>query len=109
MTTQQVTIEPIAKVPTILALIHEPATYEKATSSVLATAATLRSTFSIPSSPQTGYPAPPPPFPQNSGAQGWRSASGTYLDLWHYIVAEVGTKVAEAWVREVRVERVEVE
>ena len=42
-------------VPIILALIHELATYERASSSVLATEATLLSTLSFPSNPQKGY------------------------------------------------------
>ncbi|KAL6719792.1 Peroxygenase 1 [Lecanora helva] len=42
-------------VSTILALIHELAAYEKATSSVLATERTLVDTLSFPSNPSKGY------------------------------------------------------
>lgn len=86
--------------PLILSLIHELAAYEKATSSVLATEASLLKTLSFPSNPSSGYaktllllaPHPPSiashlPSPQCAGMalyftnySTWRAAPGIYLE-----------------------------
>lgn len=91
---------PPADVPTILALIHELAAYEKASSSVLATSATLLSTLSFPSNPNKGYAKtlliyPPPSSPENEqetqapcagmalyypSYSTWRAAPGIFLE-----------------------------
>ncbi|KAF6232513.1 hypothetical protein HO173_009179 [Letharia columbiana] len=87
-------------VPLILSLIHELAAYEKASSSVLATEASLLKTLSFPSNPSSGYaktlvlfaPDPPStashlPSPQCAGMalyftnySTWRGAPGIYLE-----------------------------
>ncbi|MCJ1408505.1 hypothetical protein MMC19_002580 [Ptychographa xylographoides] len=58
-------------IPTILALIHELAAYERAASSVLATEASLLATLTFPSNPSHGYAKtllifPPPPSPSST-------------------------------------------
>lgn len=87
-------------VPLILSLIHELAAYEKATSSVLATEASLLKTLSFPSASSSGYaktlllfaPDPPStasqlPSPECAGMalyftnySTWRAAPGIYLE-----------------------------
>ncbi|KAL8780542.1 MAG: hypothetical protein Q9213_006438, partial [Squamulea squamosa] len=84
-----------ADVPTILALIHELAAYENASSSVLATESSLLNTLSFPSSPasKTGYARTLliyPPSPDQNICAGlalyfhnystWRAAPGIYLE-----------------------------
>ncbi|KAL8846882.1 MAG: hypothetical protein Q9221_008048 [Calogaya cf. arnoldii] len=83
-----------ADVPTILALIHELAAYEKASSSVLATESSLLNTLSFPSSDKPGYARtllifPPAPDDENECAglalyfhnySTWRAAPGVYLE-----------------------------
>ncbi|KAL8761548.1 MAG: hypothetical protein Q9184_002342 [Pyrenodesmia sp. 2 TL-2023] len=80
-------------VPTILSLIHELASYEKALSSCHATEASLLSTLSFPSNPNPGYartllifPAPSS-SPECAGLalyfhnySTWRAAPGIYLE-----------------------------
>lgn len=82
-------------VPTILALIHELAAYEKASSSVLATESSLRSTLTFPtsssSSPTAGFAKTLLIFPPSSthcagmalyfhNYSTWRAAPGIYLE-----------------------------
>ncbi|MCJ1478095.1 hypothetical protein MMC13_006770 [Lambiella insularis] len=67
-------LTPSTDVPTILALIHELAAYEHASSSVHATPASLLATLTFPSAPSAGYaktllifpPSPASPTPQTS-------------------------------------------
>lgn len=87
--------------PIILALIHELAAYERATSSVLATEQSLLSTLSFPSDPSKGYAktlllfAPSSCVPTNTEGttlqcagmalyftnySTWRAAPGIYLE-----------------------------
>ena len=85
-------IAPGTDVPTILALIHELAAYERASASVLATPASLLATLTFPSNPTAGFartllvfpPADPHAcagmalfFPNYST---WRAAPGIYLE-----------------------------
>ncbi|KAL8946253.1 MAG: hypothetical protein Q9222_007328 [Ikaeria aurantiellina] len=83
-------------VPTILALIHELAAYEKASSSVLATESSLLSTLSFPSNPSAGYARTlliyPPPSNNETATtcaglalyfnnySTWRASPGIYLE-----------------------------
>ena len=84
-------------VPTILALIHELAAYEKATSSVLATEQTLLNTLSFPANPSKGYAKTLLIFAPATAAEKapgkcagmalffnnystWRAAPGVYLE-----------------------------
>ncbi|MCJ1292927.1 hypothetical protein MMC34_004480 [Xylographa carneopallida] len=85
-------------VPTILTLIHELATYEHASSSVLATPASLLATLTFPSNPTHGYARTLLIFPPSSSSSSspdapcagmalffpnystWRAAPGIYLE-----------------------------
>jgi len=81
-------------VPTILALIKELAEYERASSSVLATENSLRSTLSFPSKPSSGYAKTLLIFPPASSTPNhcagmalyfnnystWRAGPGIYLE-----------------------------
>ncbi|KAL8640435.1 MAG: hypothetical protein Q9228_002647 [Teloschistes exilis] len=80
-----------ADVPTILALVHELAAYEKASSSVLATEESLLKTLSFAGSSSTGYARTLLVFPPNSeecaglalffhNYSTWRAAPGIYLE-----------------------------
>ncbi|KAL2037560.1 hypothetical protein N7G274_009673 [Stereocaulon virgatum] len=89
-------------VPTILSLVHELAAYEHASSSVVATEATLLATLTFPSNPSSGYAKtlliyPPSPSPTTTTPPNpaqpcagfalyfpsystWRAAPGLYLE-----------------------------
>ncbi|MCJ1389663.1 hypothetical protein MMC18_002520 [Xylographa bjoerkii] len=78
-------------IPTILALIHELAAYERASSSVLATEASLRATLTFPSAPSRGFAKTLLIFPPDSthcagmalffhNYSTWRAAPGIYLE-----------------------------
>jgi GNAT superfamily N-acetyltransferase len=79
-------------VPTILALIHELAAYEKETSSVHATTESLLSTLTFPSNPRAGYAKTlliaPSDAPEEiagfalyfNNYSTWRAAPGIYLE-----------------------------
>lgn len=81
----------LTDVPTILALIKELAEYERASSSVLATEESLRSTLSFPSKPSAGYAKTLLIFPPGSSRcagmalyfnnySTWRAGPGIYLE-----------------------------
>ena len=97
---RNIRLNPYLDVPLILSLIHELAAYEKESSSVLATEASLLKTLSFPTNPSSGYAktmlifAPDPPStashlqsPQCAGMalyftnySTWRGAPGIYLE-----------------------------
>jgi GNAT superfamily N-acetyltransferase len=103
-------------VPTILALIHELASYEHETSSVLATESSLLSSLSFPSNPTSGYAKTllisPPDEPASiagfalyfNNYSTWRAAPGIYLeDLFvrpQYRGRRFGKKLIEALAEE---------